>query len=99
MCMVCGCTTTHASDSEAIHRQEVAQVSPHGDLHYGAGRAGLSVPGMTTERAIRLEADVLGANDRLAALNRAHFASHGVEAFEIGAIVARDPGAPQTVVV
>jgi phosphoribosylformylglycinamidine cyclo-ligase len=26
-------------------------------------------------------------------------ASHGVEAFEIGAIVARDPGAPQTVVV
>jgi hydrogenase nickel incorporation protein HypB len=90
--MVCGCTSTHANDSDAIHRHEAAQVSPEGDLHYGAGPAGVSVPGMSTERAIRLEADVLGANDRLAALNRHHFASHGVEAYNL----VSSPGSGKT---
>ena len=34
-------------------------------------------------RAIQLEADVLGANNRLAARNRAHFSAHGVTAFNL----------------
>jgi hydrogenase nickel incorporation protein HypB len=34
-------------------------------------------------RAIKLEADVLGANNRHAAHNRAHFAAHGVAAYNL----------------
>ena len=48
-----------------------------GVLHYG-GPAGLS-----PMRAIQLEADVLGANKRQAARNRAHFAAHGVTAYNL----------------
>jgi len=49
-----------------------------GVLHHGAGPAGLS-----PLRAIQLEADVLGANKRQAARNRAHFAAHGVTAYNL----------------
>jgi hydrogenase nickel incorporation protein HypB len=38
---------------------------------------------MSQERAIKLEADVLGANNAIAAQNRAHFASHGVTAYNL----------------
>ena len=54
-----------------------------GVLDFGAGAARVSVPGMSTARAIRLEADVLGANKRIAARNRAHFAAHGVSALNL----------------
>ena len=65
MCMVCGCThATHTTDGETPHRIDGPQVSPEGDLHYGAGPAGVSVAGLSTERAIRIEADVLGENGR-----------------------------------
>jgi hydrogenase nickel incorporation protein HypB len=63
-----------------------------GDLHYGAGTASASVPGLSQERVIRLEADVLGANDRLAAANRAHFAAHGVLALNL----VSSPGSGKT---
>jgi hydrogenase nickel incorporation protein HypB len=63
-----------------------------GDLHFGAGPARVSVPGMTQERAIRLEADVLGANQKVAAQNRAHFASHGVVALNL----VSSPGSGKT---
>ena len=52
----------------------------------------VSVPGMSQARAIRLEADVLGENNRLAALNRAHFASHGVTAYNL----VSSPGSGKT---
>jgi hydrogenase nickel incorporation protein HypB len=63
-----------------------------GDLHYGAGPAGVSVPGLSPARAIRLEADVLGENNRLAALNRAHFGAHGVTALNL----VSSPGSGKT---
>jgi hydrogenase maturation factor len=63
-----------------------------GDLHFGAGAARVSVPGMSAERAIRLEADVLGENNRIAASNRAHFASHGIRAFNL----VSSPGSGKT---
>jgi hydrogenase nickel incorporation protein HypB len=37
----------------------------------------------TAPRLVQLEADVLGANQRLAERNRAHFAAHGVRAFNL----------------
>jgi len=82
---VCGCSDN--SPAHARHVQQagdelgVVSVNPtHGDLHFGAGAARVSVPGMSQERAIKLEADILGANNRVAQKNRAHFESHGVTA-------------------
>lgn len=72
MCVVCGCA------SEAGHGHTHSAGEADGDLHYGAGPAKMSVPGMSPERAIRLEQDVLGENNRLAARNRTHFQAHGL---------------------
>ena len=62
------------------------------DLDFGANAACVSVPGMSAERAIRLEADVLGANDRVARANRAHFEAHGVVAYNL----VSSPGSGKT---
>ena len=63
-----------------------------GDLHYGAGPARVTVPGMSQERAIRIEQDVLGENNRHAVANRAHFTSHGVLALNL----VSSPGSGKT---
>jgi hydrogenase nickel incorporation protein HypB len=70
----------------------VAVNAASGDLHYGAGSARVSVPGMSQARAIKLETDVLGENNRLAAVNRAHFLSHGVTAYNL----VSSPGSGKT---
>ncbi len=89
MCVVCGCANpTVAHPSEA----HVAVDAATGDLHYGAGAARVSVPGMSQTRAIKLEADVLGENNRIAAANRAHFAAHGVTAYNL----VSSPGSGKT---
>ena len=89
MCVVCGCANTTVADPAAAH----VAVNPRtGDLHYGAGSARVSVPGMSQARAIKLEADVLGENNRIAAANRAHFASHGVTAYNL----VSSPGSGKT---
>lgn len=80
MCVVCGCSTTGTA-------QPV-----HADLHFGAGPARVSVPGMSQQRSIQLEADVLGANNAVAAQNRAHFAAHGVTAYNL----VSSPGSGKT---
>ncbi|HSV71456.1 MAG TPA: hydrogenase nickel incorporation protein HypB [Methylibium sp.] len=102
MCVVCGCSQpVHSSvepdshDDHAHGTGSAAQVTVdprHGDLHYGAGVARVSVPGLSPERAIRLEADVLGENKRLAAINRAHFRGHGVVAYNL----VSSPGSGKT---
>lgn len=89
MCVVCGCanpTTTHPGEAH------VAVDARTGDLHYGAGAARVSVPGMSQARAIKLEADVLGENNRIAAANRAHFAAHGVTTYNL----VSSPGSGKT---
>jgi len=63
-----------------------------GDLDYGAGAARVSVPGLSQARAIKLEHDILGANDRIAAHNREHFAAHGVLALNL----VSSPGSGKT---
>jgi hydrogenase nickel incorporation protein HypB len=81
MCVVCGC---------ADHHPAPAQASGH--LHFGAGAARVSVPGMSQERALRIEADILGANNRVAARNRAHFEAHGITALNF----VSSPGSGKT---
>jgi hydrogenase nickel incorporation protein HypB len=104
-----GHTHDHDHDHDHVH------VDPrHGDLHFGAGAARVSVPGMSQARAIRLEIDILGANNRVAGRNRVHFQAHGVTALNlvsspgsgkttllcatIEALKARTPGLPVSVI-
>ncbi len=69
------------------------RVNPaNGDLHFGAGAARVSVPGMSQARAIKLETDILGANNRVAQQNRAHFQAHGVAALNL----VSSPGSGKT---
>lgn len=98
MCVVCGCSDN--SPAHARHVQQNAGSEPgvitvnpaNGDLHFGAGAARVSVPGMSQARAIKLETDILGANNRVAQKNRAHFESHGVTALN----VVSSPGSGKT---
>ncbi|WP_372526482.1 hydrogenase nickel incorporation protein HypB [Piscinibacter sp.] len=90
MCVVCGCSS--GAEGAKAHDGDVATNPVTGDLHYGAGSAHVSVPGMSQARAIKLEADVLGANKHLAAHNRAHFAAHGVTAYNL----VSSPGSGKT---
>ncbi|SSW70905.1 MULTISPECIES: hydrogenase nickel incorporation protein HypB [Burkholderiales] len=86
MCVVCGCSD-HPATPEAVQVN-----SASGDLHFGAGAARVSVPGMSQARAIKLETDILGANNRVAAHNRAHFQAHGVTALNL----VSSPGSGKT---
>jgi hydrogenase nickel incorporation protein HypB len=47
---------------------------------------------MSQARAIKLETDVLGENNRIAAANRAHFAGHGIRALNL----VSSPGSGKT---
>jgi len=85
MCVVCGCSDTGASGGMATNPKT-------GDLDFGANAARVSVPGLSPARAIKLEADVLGENNRIAAANRAHFADHGVTALNL----VSSPGSGKT---
>lgn len=100
MCVVCGCDGKagephhhhHDHDHDHDHDHAHDHSHGHGDLHYGLGRARVSVPGLDEGRAIQIEADVLGANNRFAHANRAHFAAHGVAAWNL----VSSPGSGKT---
>jgi hydrogenase nickel incorporation protein HypB len=93
MCVVCGCGKTAAHQADGDQTVGGPAVDPTtGDLHFGAGPARVSVPGMSAARAIRLEADVLGENNRIASANRAHFRGHGVTALNL----VSSPGSGKT---
>jgi len=87
MCVVCGC-----GNPTETHEHGHAHGHGHGDLDFGANAARVSVPGLSAERAIKLEADVLGANDRIARANRAHFEAHGIAAYNL----VSSPGSGKT---
>jgi hydrogenase nickel incorporation protein HypB len=106
MCVVCGCASGAGPEAGRVHdhghhhhhhhdphgHHDHHPPHGHGDLHYGAGPARVSVPGMSQERAIRIEQDVLGANDRLAQDNRRRFAQQGVLALNL----VSSPGSGKT---
>jgi len=97
MCVVCGCNADPNSGHDPVQTKDLvatdaALESPNGDLHYGAGAARLSMPGLSQARVIHMEADVLGENQRLAVRNRAHFAVHGVTALNL----VSSPGSGKT---
>jgi hydrogenase nickel incorporation protein HypB len=98
MCVICGCNDGAHPGHAHAHAHAPASLAPlrvdpaSGDLHFGAGAARVSVPGMSQERAIRLETDILGANNHIAGHNRAHFQAHGVTALNL----VSSPGSGKT---
>jgi hydrogenase nickel incorporation protein HypB len=91
MCVVCGCAETGAATGTNLNQPLVVKAE-NGDLHFGAGAARVSVPGMSQARAIKLETDILGANNRIAHQNRHHFEAHGVTALNL----VSSPGSGKT---
>jgi hydrogenase nickel incorporation protein HypB len=84
MCTVCGCGPDevkieghnhhhHSHDHRPDHSQDHAGQ----DLHFGHGPAGVEVPGMTQDRLIEIETDIMAKNDRYADANRAHLRDLG----------------------
>src|SRR5216683_855022 len=61
-------------------------------IHYGAGLAGVHVAGLSQERIVQIERDILGKNDDLANVNRARFAKARVFALNL----VSSPGAGKT---
>ncbi len=87
---------THNHAHGHAHPQQLTPVTvtpdAKGDLHFGAGAARVSVPGMSQARAIKLETDILGENNRIARHNRQHFEGHGVTALNL----VSSPGSGKT---
>lgn len=68
-----GHSHAHPHDHSHDHDHDHDHDHQQGDLHYGKGEAGLSVPGMGQRQLIAIEMDVLAKNNALAAHNREHF--------------------------
>lgn len=77
----------HAHDHHGHHHH-----GAHGDLHFGTGPAGVSVGGMSQERLIQVETDILAKNDAHARTNRARLARLGAYAVNL----VSSPGSGKT---
>ncbi|MGD1954762.1 MAG: hydrogenase nickel incorporation protein HypB [Sphingomonadales bacterium] len=80
MCTVCGCDGKGQTIDGHSHHHD------HGDdgaLNYGAGEAGVHVPGQSQTRLIEIEHDILSKNDALAAENRSRFLQQGIIAINM----------------
>lgn len=94
MCNVCGCNGDgatvegHSHDHGAHHHHH----HDHGDIHFGHGPAGTEVPGMSQDRLIEIETDIMAKNDRYADANRAALAKRGVFAINL----VSSPGSGKT---
>ncbi|WP_026167064.1 hydrogenase nickel incorporation protein HypB [Novosphingobium nitrogenifigens] len=82
----------HPHDHDHHHHDHGHHHHDGDDLDYGAGPAGVSVPGMSQARLIRLEADILGKNARYAAANRDRFTAQGILALNL----VSSPGSGKT---
>lgn len=75
----------HHGDHEHHHAED-------GAVHYGKGIAGVHVPGLSQERIIQIETDILSKNDSHAEKNRAYFARNGIFALNF----VSSPGSGKT---
>ncbi|MGV8935669.1 MAG: hydrogenase nickel incorporation protein HypB [Allorhizobium sp.] len=107
MCTVCGCGSGSVADSgeKQSHSHIHSHGHGHGHHHdhdhthgdsasidYGNGIAGVHIPGMSQERIIQIERDILSKNDGFAAENRARFAAAGIFALNF----VSSPGSGKT---
>lgn len=82
----------HQHHSNDDHGPAVSIVAEAGVIDYGSGSAGAYVPGMSQARIVRVEQNILGENDRLAADNRSFFTQRGVLALNL----VSSPGSGKT---
>ena len=103
MCTVCGCGDAKLVESEAHEhahtRPDGSTFTHHHDHHhhgeilnYGGGLAGVHVPGLSQERIVKIERDILSKNDAYADENRRVFARAGVFALNF----VSSPGSGKT---
>ena len=85
--------TGHDHGHDQLHESGAPHYHEHqGELHYGLGPAHAHAPGMSQERMVRIEQDILGKNNAYAAENRQYFAEHGLFAVNL----ASSPGSGKT---
>ena len=83
----------HVHADGELHGHAPYHAHAHGnDLHYGLGPAHAHAPGLSQERMVRIEQDILGKNDRYAARNRRGFEEHGIFAVNL----VSSPGSGKT---
>ncbi len=82
----------HDHDPDHAHNHDHTHDHDHGRLDFGAGLAGVHVPGLSQERIVRIERDILSKNDAYARDNRAFFAARGVLALNF----VSSPGSGKT---
>jgi hydrogenase nickel incorporation protein HypB len=83
---------THADGSTHSHPHTTHFHEHKGDLHYGLGPAHAHAPGLSQERMVRIEQDILGKNNAYADGNRKRFAEHGIFAVNL----VSSPGSGKT---
>ena len=76
MCNVCGCGPDEVKIEGHNHHHHSHDHAGQ-DLHFGHGPAGVEVPGMTQDRLIEIETDIMAKNDRYADANRARLRDLG----------------------
>ncbi len=84
--------TRHDHDHEHGHAHTGKHDGHAGDLRFDQGPAHAHAPGMSQERMVRIEQDILSVNNAHAAENRRWFAHHGVFALNL----VSSPGAGKT---
>ncbi|MGJ0425567.1 hydrogenase nickel incorporation protein HypB [Methylocystis sp.] len=69
----------HDHDHHHQHGAESHAAKSHGvdSIHYGAGLAGVHAPGLSQERIVKIERDILSKNDAYARENRHRLAANG----------------------
>jgi hydrogenase nickel incorporation protein HypB len=82
------------ADGEVHDHRHTAAHAPHAapPIDFGAGRAGVTIPGLSQQRTIRIEQDVLAKNNAYAERNRASLRRSGVLALNL----LSSPGAGKT---
>ncbi len=99
MCIVCGCSHSENLAEEPVRQHQNQQHHHHHDEdrhdhghHYGRGPARAHAPGMSQNRMLQIERDILGKNDEYAAVNRQRFADLGILALNL----VSSPGSGKT---
>lgn len=83
---------SHDHDHTHAHHHHHHTHAHHDHHHYGEGPAGTEVPGMSQERLIEIETDILSKNDNYAHANRAALTAQGVFAVNL----VSSPGSGKT---
>ena len=67
----------HEHHDHDHHHQHGAESHGVDSIHYGAGLAGVHAPGLSQERIVKIERDILSKNDAYARENRHRLAANG----------------------